>query len=196
MSTVAKPMTTEEFLALPDDPNVERWLVKGELRERWITPHNEAPMTVRNETHSFVMANLTILLGIWRLQQPEPRGRVHCGEAGVRLRGNPDTTVGVDVAYVSHEVVAQRTGTTTLIDGIPLLAAEVLSPSDALEEIVDKIDTYLNAGVPLVWIINPYHRTITIHQPGQPPVMVNDTGELSGEPHLPGLRIPVANLFV
>jgi len=84
-------MTTEELLALPDD-GVERWLINGELREK--------PMTVRHRFHSSVMVCVSTVLKNWRDQQPEPRGVVYCGEAGVRLHRNPDTTVGVDVTYV------------------------------------------------------------------------------------------------
>ncbi len=32
--TVAPLMTAEEFLALPDEPGVERWLDRGRLREK------------------------------------------------------------------------------------------------------------------------------------------------------------------
>jgi Uma2 family endonuclease len=79
---------------------------------------------------------------------------------------------------------------------VPILAVEILSPNDTLDEINDKIDEYLAVGVPLVWIIDPRRRTVTIHRPGQEPEFVNVRQELSGEPHLPGFRVPVAELFV
>jgi Uma2 family endonuclease len=53
----------------------------------------------------------------------------------------------------------------------------------------------LQAGVPLVWIINPHHRTVAIYRPNQAPVLVNVTQELTGEPELPGFRVRVADLF-
>jgi Uma2 family endonuclease len=186
MSTVVGPMTTEEMLALPDD-GVERWLIAGELRER--------PMTVRNHLHSAVLIRLGFELEFWRRQQPPPRGDVVGGEAGVRLHRDPETTVGVDVAYVSPDVLARQTGETTLIEGIPLLVVEILSPSDTLEDTTEKTTAYLNAGVPLVWVINPYDRTVTVYRPGALPEMVNEAAELSGDPHLPGLRFPVRRLF-
>src|SRR5258707_10626764 len=99
-ATVAtKLMTTEEMLALPEN-GVERWLVRGQLREK--------PMTYRNRWHSRIMVRVAKLLDNWLDRQPEPRGQVLCGEAGVRLQRDPDTTFGVDVVYVSAETAARQ----------------------------------------------------------------------------------------
>lgn len=189
-------MTTEQLLALPDD-GVERWLIRGQLREKpaSLGQLRGKKMTVRNRWHSRVMIRVGYLLESWLQQQPEPRGSVLGGEAGVRLRRDPDSTVGVDVVYVSAEVAARCPDDTTLIDGVPVLAVEILSPNDTQDEINDKIDEYLAVGVPVVWIIDTRHRTVTIYRPDQEPEMVNAGQELSGEPHLPGFRVPVASLF-
>lgn len=180
-------LTTEDLLALPDD-GVERWLIKGQLREK--------PRTVRNQAHSEIVIAVGHFLEAWRRSQPEPRGRVAGGEAGVRLRRTPDSTVGIDVTYYTAEVAARRDeGNTTLVDGAPVLAVEVLSPNDAIGEINEKIAEYLDAGVLLVWVIDPTHRTVTVHRPGERPVMFNDAQELTAEPHLPGFRVTIAQLF-
>jgi Uma2 family endonuclease len=146
MATVTAPMTTEEFLALPDD-GTERWLVDGVLTEF----PREHPMTVRNRFHSIVLALVCAELINWLRQHPLPRGQVLGGEAGVRLSRDPDLTVGIDVVYVSAEVVVRQTDDTTLIDGVPTLAVEILSPSDTVEEITKKLELYRRARVPLVW---------------------------------------------
>src|SRR5689334_17467074 len=94
MSVATPPslMTTEEMLALPEN-GMDRELINGELREY--------PMTKRNQWHSSTEANIAYYLKGWRDQNPDRGGRVVSGEAGFRLRRNPDTTVGIDVAYVS-----------------------------------------------------------------------------------------------
>lgn len=184
---VARPvMTTEELLALPDD-GMERWLIGGHLREK--------PVTKRNRWHSRIEAKITYLLMSWLEKQPEPRGEVLCGEAGCRLRRDPDTTVGIDVVYIPPEVAAREPGETTLIDGVPTLVVEILSPSDKEEEINEKVDEYLQAGVPLVWLVDPHFHTVHVHRPGAEPELFNVRQELAAEPHLPGFRIPVAALF-
>jgi Uma2 family endonuclease len=183
---VSEPVTTEALLAFPDN-GMERWLVRGELKEK--------PMTVRNRLHSKVMASLTARLKNWRDSQPEPRGDVLCGEAGVRLARDPDTTVGVDIVYVSAEMSARQSGQTTLIEGVPELVVEILSPHDTLDEINEKIDTYLSAGVPLVWIVDPRRRTVAVYRPQGPASLVAEGQELSGEQALPGFRAPLEELF-
>lgn len=186
MATVSTPMTTEEFLKLPDD-GVERWLIDGELRE--------GSMTKRNRFHSFTMTRVSKFLDNWLDKQPTPRGQILTGDAGVRLQRNPDTTFGIDVVYVSAEVLDQQTDDSTIIDGIPVLAVEILSPSDTIEDINEKIDAYLEAGVPLVWIIDTHRRTVTIYRPGADPELVTLHQELTAEPHLPGFRVAVQDLF-
>jgi Uma2 family endonuclease len=197
MSTVAVPgtMTAEEFLALPDD-GVERWLIRGKLREKPATcSPGGKPMTVRNRWHSKMMTAISHFLEAWRRTQPEPRGEVLSGEAGCRLRGTADSIVGIDVAYISAEVAARPSEETALIDGVPILVVEILSPSDTQEEIDEKIDEYLRAGVALVWVIDTHDRTVTIYRPNEEPELVNVRQELTAEPHLPGFRVRVGELF-
>jgi len=182
-------MTTEELLALPED-GVDRWLIRGQLREK-----RGEDVTKRNRWHSHIEAQITGLLYVWLQQQPQPRGRLYSGEAGFRLRRNPDSTVGIDVAYVSVEVATRESDNTTLIDGLPVLAVEILSPSTTQEEIDEKVHLYLEVGIPLTWVINIRFCTVTVYRPGAEPEMKNITQELSGEPHLPGFRVNVTQIF-
>ena len=83
-ATAPKLMTVEEFLALPDD-GVERWLIRGQLREK-----RDTDMTRRNKPHSITEGRVTKILGTWLDTQPQPRGEVVCGEAGlVVLKARP-----------------------------------------------------------------------------------------------------------
>lgn len=152
-------------------------------------------MTVRNRWHGRITTRVSKFLDNWLDGQAEPRGSVLSGEAGVRLRREPDTTVGIDVVYVNAEVAARDPDDTTLIDGVPVLAVEILSPNDTQEQIHEKINDYLAAGVALVWVIDPYDRTVRIYRPDTPTELVNTQQELTAEPQLPGFRVRVADLF-
>ncbi len=55
MSTAAL-MTTEQFLALPED-GIERNLIRGVVREK--------PMTRRNRFHTFVVTRIARILDQW-----------------------------------------------------------------------------------------------------------------------------------
>jgi Uma2 family endonuclease len=183
---VATLLTTEELLAMPED-GVDRDLIRGQLREK--------PMTRRNRPHSGATANVTYLLEAWRRLQPRPRGQVLSGEAGFRIRRDPDTTVGIDVAYISAKLAVNTPEHAKLVDGPPVLAVEILSPSDKHEEIMEKVQEYLEAGVALVWIIDPVLRTVTVCRPDAEPALFNVNQELTAEPHLPGFHVAVAEIF-
>ncbi len=152
-------------------------------------------MTIRNRVHSRIMVRSSYFLESWRTGQPEPRGLVLCGEAGCRLSRNPDTTVGIDVVYIAANLAIQEAEDTTLIEGIPTLVIEILSPSDVIEDIKEKIDFYQKFRVPLIWVIDPHDRTITTYRLDAEPELVNIRQELSGEPFLPGFRVAAAEIF-
>jgi Uma2 family endonuclease len=187
-------MTTDEFLAIPDD-GIERWLIRGHLREKQTSPLPRTEARIRDRRHGRLMVRIVYLLEKWLQTQAQPRGQILCGEAGCRLRRNPDSTVGIDVVYIAANLAQKESNDTTLIDGVPVLAVEILSPNDTVEEINEKIDDYLAAGVALVWVVNPHDQTITIYRANTEPELVNVRQELSGEPHLPGFRVAAAEVF-
>jgi Uma2 family endonuclease len=188
MSTTVTPpiVTGDDLFALPDD-GIEREIIRGQLRER--------PMTRRNRRHSRTTIRLGRFLDLWLDKQPEPKGEILGGDAAFRLQKNPEITVGIDVAYISHALSAQSPDATFLIEGAPVLAAEILSPTDEHKDIVEKIELYLETGVAVVWIVDPDLRNVTVFRPGQQEVLFAAAQELIGDPELPGFRVKVAHLF-
>jgi Uma2 family endonuclease len=186
MASASTLMTTEELLAMPDD-GMDRWLIEGELRER--------PMTKRNRFHSSAMANVATELTIWNRKQPEPRGKVFAGEVGCRLARNPDTTVGIDLAYVDAKQLAKQPKKKTMISGPPALAVEILSPKNDIEDVEEKVRIYRKYGVKLTWVVNPYSQTVTAYRPKGPPQFFHVENELTADGVLPGFRVAVADLF-
>jgi Uma2 family endonuclease len=181
----SRPMTAEVLMALPED-GVDRELIRGQLRER--------PMTRRNRAHSFVEARIAQLLSNWLDQQPAPKGLIHSGEAGFRIRREPESFVGIDVAYASAEIVARTDARSPFYEGPPVLAVEILSPSDKHEEIVEKVSEYVAVGT-VVWVVDPDFKTVSVHRPGKLPVTLNAEQELCGEPELPGFRVHLGKIF-
>ena len=82
-----------------------------------------------------------------------------------------------------------------IIEGIPVLAVEMISPSDTQEDINEKTELYLTCGVAVVWIVNPYDQTVTVYKPKAEPVLFNVQQPLDGNPELPGFRVRVAEIF-
>ena len=187
MATVSKLMTEKEFLALPDDSEIDRELIEGELRERAVT--------TRGCAHTVVSSNIGYHLMSWQRLQPPPRGWVMTGDARIRLATDPSTFVGADFAYVAPAVRPKGGRKAKFVDGPPSLVIEILSPTDEAEDIADKIERYLAAGVPLVWIVDPRLSTVIVHRPDARPRLFNLDEELTAETHLPGFRVAVAEVF-
>jgi Uma2 family endonuclease len=151
-------------------------------------------MTRRNRGHSRVEIKIGYLLRKWIESRIDVHGEVLGGEAGVRLRRNPDTTVGVDVAYISEQTADANPDEDGMIEGAPILMVEVLSPSDKHEEVAEKVATYLECGVTIVWVVDVVFRTITVYRPDAEPAPFNVRQTLSCEPHLPGFSVAVADV--
>ena len=184
---VTRPLTVEEFFSLPDDDGVERMLIQGRLWEK--------PMTRRNRWHSWTETRIAFLLETWRLKQPKPRGTVFSGECGFALRHDPSTAVGIDVAYASPEVVQACDDSSRMVNGPPVLAVEILSPSDKQDEIIAKVREYLDVGVALVWIVEPVFQTVTVYRPNERPRLFSGTDVLTGGTQMLGLEITVNEIF-
>ncbi len=180
-------MTAEEFAVLPEDSEVERWIIDGRLYER--------PMTRRSFPHSRTEASIAHLLKRWLDQQTTQPGLVLSGEAGFCLRREPLTNVGIDVAYVTTEQMAATSPNASYIAGAPLLAVEIMSPSDTFEDTTAKIEAYLQSGVALVWRVEPALKFLTVFRPDAAPRSFGVGDELTAEPHLPGFRVAVAEVF-
>jgi Uma2 family endonuclease len=180
-------MTESEFLDLSDDTRFDRQLIRGELQER--------PRTIRGYSHGLVIVNLVHSLKAWLDTQLPPRGRLIAGDARVRLQRDPPTFVGVDIAYVAPHALPRGPRKARYADGPPILVAEICSGRNRVGDVDDKIELYFEAGVPLVWIVQPRYLTVTVHRPDAPPRMFNVEQELPGDRHLPGFNVPVARIF-
>jgi Uma2 family endonuclease len=77
----------------------------------------------------------------------------------------------------------------------PDLVVEVLSPNNSGNEVDEKLDEYLAAGVPLVWIVNAERRTIRAFRADGTHRLFHAADVIEGEAALPGFRMPVGDVF-
>lgn len=100
-----------------------------------------------------------------------------------------------DVVYVRFN----RLPTPSIPDGdifvVPDLVVEVLSPSNSGVELEEKLDEYLEAGVPMVWIVNPDRRTIRVYRNDGTTKLFRDRDVIENERLLPEFRMAVADVF-
>lgn len=190
MSTaITKSVTLEDFLqaeaAAPEGVHLE--LIDGEIVERL--------MTTRSPQHALAVTRIGQSLATWLDEQPSLEGAVYSGDVRCCLRHDPDTLVGIDVGFWRGKQFADPPRHPPLMDGPPLIAVEVLSPSDTHEDITDKTRLYLDCGVAQVWIADPDFLTVTIHRPRLHPKFYHADENLTAEPELPDFSVRVDRLF-
>lgn len=102
---------------------------------------------------------------------------------------------GPDVSFVAAGRL-EATGISQVFPQLaPDLAAEVLSPSDRPQAVLDKVGEYLDAGVRMVWLIDLAKRQAAVYRTATDVRYVGPDGALDGEDVLPGFRCPLADLF-
>lgn len=177
-----KTYTPEDLLTITDRPMPE--LIDGELVER-------APMGAKSDLVAF-------RLGRW------VGNFVEAGELGFVLGAQgsyqifPDDPRKVRIPDASF-VPKDRLGTTGIPEGhlrmVPVLIVEAVSPHDTVAELDEKIEDFLRAGVPLIWVANPETRTVRIVRRSGADSRLGPGDTLEGEDVLPGFRCEIAKLF-
>ncbi len=140
MATTTRRMATEEDLrAMPKDGQKYE-LVDGEIR---VGP--------AGDRHSVVALKLAARL--LALAQERKLGHVMGADAGFRL---PSKNVrSPDVSFVASGRFPDDKPPVDFGSVAPDLAVEVLSPHDRPRHVLDKVGEYLEAGVRLIWVIDP-----------------------------------------
>jgi len=175
-------MTVEDLYRMPDD-GYHHELVGGFLVSEPLAGGRHGRVAAR------IAAKLDNHAHAQRL------GVVLTCDTGCVLHLSPDTVRGPDVAFVKRERYEALEDETKAIPGPPDLAVEVLSPSNSPAEVRGKVADYLAAGTALVWIVDPNSETVTTYRTLFEPSIVASDGCLAAEDILPGLSLPVSDLF-
>lgn len=77
----------------------------------------------------------------------------------------------------------------------PDLVVEVLSPTDRASEVMAKVAMYQEAGVPLIWLVDPEAQTVTVLATNQAQVTLHPADSLGGGNVLPDFQVAVADIF-
>jgi Uma2 family endonuclease len=104
-----------------------------------------------------------------------------------------------DLAFVSYERWPRgkpESYRENAWDVVPDLAVEVVSPNDFADELMEKTSEYFQAGVRLVWHVYPRQRLIQIYESLYSIRIVGADGILDGGVVLPGLSVPLADVFI
>jgi len=77
----------------------------------------------------------------------------------------------------------------------PDLAVEVISPKEPAYKVEKKVVEYLEAGVPLVWVINPASRRAHVYRRDGSVTWFREDDELSGEDVVAGFRCRLGSIL-
>lgn len=77
----------------------------------------------------------------------------------------------------------------------PDFVLELMSPSDHLKVIQDKMQEYLDNGIRLGWLINRSTQRVEIYRPGQGVEVLQSPTTLSGENVLPGFVLNLSSIW-
>lgn len=135
-----------------------------------------------------------------RLREHVKRHQVR-GRVGVEigyvlgLARDPRRTRAPDVSFItSAHFESSGASARGFVLGVPDLAVEVESASRP-RPIQQRIQDYLDAGTPLVWVIHTETRSATVYHTDGSARLLRESEVLDGEDTLPGLRIPLRELF-
>jgi Uma2 family endonuclease len=78
---------------------------------------------------------------------------------------------------------------------VPDFAIEVLSPDDRPGRVLDRIAFFLQAGVRLIWFVDPDEETLIAYRTGEPPRTYRSPEVVSAAPVLQGFQLDLGELF-
>jgi len=77
----------------------------------------------------------------------------------------------------------------------PDFTIELMSPTDNLLELQQKMKEYMDCGIKLGWLINPDEKQVEIYRYGQDKEVLNNPSNLFGEDVLSGFVLDLTEIF-
>lgn len=174
-----KEWTADEFFHSPLSQNHE--LIEGELVETMSTGFIHG--VVAQEIGYFILD----------FAKKHNLGVVAAAETGFILGGK--TYRGADCAFVGNENLKKHGYPQGFFPTAPDLAIEVVSPNNSSEEMMEKVNLYLQNGSQLVWVIYPQTKVITVYRQSNIVSLLRENDTLEGENVLPNFKLEVSKLF-
>lgn len=174
--------TPEELQTITDRPTPE--LIDGQFVER-------EPMGQAADAVAMIIGSL--LMAFARTTLP---GVVNGSEGGYQIfHDDPKKVRFPDVSFTRRERLPDGKPVPGHSTIAPDLVVEVVSPNDNANKLRIKIRDFLDAGVPLIWVVNPDTRDVEVFRGDGTGGLLKQGDTLDGGDALPGFACPVASLF-
>ena len=177
---VSQPITAAEFELMPDTKGYE--LVGGRLKEKTVGAFSSQI--------AIIFYSLLLTRFDWRRH-----GWIFDSECGYQCWPQPDSNRvrKPDISFVAKGRLPQVPHGWIKI--APDLAIEILSKNDRPGELEEKVAEYQEAGVKLVWVIDPEAEEVRVFCPSATPITLTGAEELHDDAILPGFRCQVSEIF-
>lgn len=179
--TTPDELSGDEFFALYQDQAVE--LVDGQIRE----------LPMPGFRHSVLCNRIGRAIGMF--VESHELGETLSNDPFIRVRRQPDTVFGPDLAFFSYQRIPKNHYPSGVIDIMPELVVEVRSPSNSTLEMLTKAAAYLTAGISVVLIVDSDTNTVTANRLNAAQQTFQGDDRLSIPDILPGFELPLAKLF-
>jgi Uma2 family endonuclease len=144
----------------------------------------------------FEEARLAVQLGHLILSYLDENDLGVCVGADGMMRIAPGLVRIPDVSFVSWDRLPDHESPQEPIPNLaPDLAVEVLSEGNTKAEMTRKVREYFEAGVVLVWLIDPKKRTARVFSTIGKSVLVQANESLDGGDVLPGFVVKLSHLL-
>jgi len=77
----------------------------------------------------------------------------------------------------------------------PDFVIEIMSPTDRLADLKNKMVEYIENGARLGWLVNPESRQVFVYRPGKALDVLDHPGSVSGDPELPGFVLDLNGIW-
>jgi Uma2 family endonuclease len=171
-------MTVEQFEALPDEVTDRHELVEGEL----------IPVPSSTLKNSLIRDKLLVRLNTWSFSQGLATA---VGEMDVRTGSG--TVRRPDISIFSAEQIGRFAMNVVPVPEPPMIAIEVLSPSEGMIAVGRKVAEYLGAGSEEVWLVDHENREIHVRTADSERLLRD--GKVLESALLPGFHVSVGELF-
>ena len=175
-------LTSDQFLALPEEYDQHGNRIKDELigGEVVKTAH---PSYLHDRIRNRICRFLTRYLDAHPVL---PLDAVV--ETGAKVSDSDTFVPDVAIVRTGEQPLSSR-----IYRGSPVLAIEVVSPTDTAKHLKRKVDAYLAGGAQSVWIVFPEARSVHVYRRDSLSELKPD--QAIEDPLLPGFSSPVAAFF-
>ncbi|MEO6809469.1 MAG: Uma2 family endonuclease [Isosphaeraceae bacterium] len=174
--------TPEDLLMITDRPMPE--LIDGQLLER----------PLMGQKSDAIAAAVLLTIGLFIREHR--LGLVNGAQGSYQIFPHDPKKVRIpDVSFTRQDRLPTRGPAEGHSRTVPDLVVEVISPHDIAADLEEKVEDFLSAGVPLIWVLNPETRTVQVHRGDGSGSRLRPGDTLDGEDVLPGFRCEVSALF-